>query len=160
MLVRLKSCKLTATLWLEMNFDKWDQRWADMAGLVSTWSKDPSTKVGAVIASGKKFISLGYNGPPAGVSDEAILRDRDTKLACTIHAEANAILSSELPVNGCTIYVTHYPCSGCAAMIVQKGIKRVVLTKPMDEGFVERWKASMEYTKCMFEDAGVSVVYK
>lgn len=139
---------------------KWDKRWSEMAELVSTWSKDPSTKVGAVIAKGNKFISLGYNGAPSGVDDSRVLLDRDTKLACTIHAETNAVLSSDKKIKGCTIYVTQFPCSNCAAVLVQKGIKRVVVTKPMDPGFYERWKDSMEHSLNMFIEAGIIFEYE
>ena len=73
----------------------WDRRFLEMAALVSTWSKDPSTKVGAVITRGKFVVSLGFNGHPAGVEDsDARLHDREMKYRTIIHAELNAILSA------------------------------------------------------------------
>ena len=48
--------------------NKWETRFLEMARLVSGWSKDPSTKVGAVIVRPDKTIaSVGYNGIAIGV---------------------------------------------------------------------------------------------
>ena len=67
---------------------RWDLRFIEMASLVASWSKDPSTKVGAVITNDKNHVvSLGFNGFPRGVEDRLNV-NRETKLARTIHAEA------------------------------------------------------------------------
>ena len=50
---------------------KWDERFMEMARLVSSWSKDPSSQVGAVIARGKFVVSVGFNGLPQGIADTA-----------------------------------------------------------------------------------------
>ena len=101
----------------------WDARFLQMAALVATWSKDPSTKVGAVITRGKFVISLGFNGHPSGIDDSAArLHDREQKYRTIIHAEMNAILSARQPLDGCTLYVVPFmPCSNCGAVIVQAG---------------------------------------
>ena len=53
-----------------MNGKKWDKRFLELAKLVGSWSKDPSTKVGAVIVDcNNRIISVGYNGFPKGVKD-------------------------------------------------------------------------------------------
>jgi dCMP deaminase len=52
------------------DLSKWDRRWLELAQHVSSWSKDPSTKVGSVIAQGKQLVSLGYNGFPASCEDK------------------------------------------------------------------------------------------
>ena len=59
----------------------WDTRFLDLAEHISKWSKDPSTKVGAVIVdSYRRIVSTGYNGFPQGVMDSYDrLTDRDTK---------------------------------------------------------------------------------
>ncbi len=107
---------------------KWDYRWLGLAKHVSEWSKDPSTKVGAVIANGKKLISLGYNGFPSSCPDhEEWYLDRELKYKLVTHAELNAIVNSYLPVNGATIYT--YPlavCSHCATLLCSHGIAKVV----------------------------------
>ena len=60
---------------------KWAQRFFQMAELVGSWSKDPSTQVGAVITQGNRVVSLGFNGYPHGVSDRADTDDREMKYA-------------------------------------------------------------------------------
>jgi dCMP deaminase len=135
---------------------KWTKRFIDMAELVGSWSKDPSTRVGAVIVDNKqRIVSTGFNGFPRGVQDRVDV-GRETKLARTIHAEANAILFAGRQLDGCTIFVTQPPCSNCAALIIQAGIKRVVTAKP-DDAFMERWNASIMESWQMFREAGIEV---
>ena len=138
--------------------EKWDKRFLGMAQLVSIWSKDPSTKVGAVITDGaKKIISLGYNGLPQWVEDKKeILSNREEKYKYIIHAEVNAILQANKSdfVAG-TIYT--YPfltCPQCAAMIIQAGIMRVVSYKCVDE----RWIPRIEDSKKLLQMAGVEIM--
>jgi dCMP deaminase len=136
----------------------WDARFLEMAILVSKWSKDPSTKVGAVITRGKFVVSLGFNGHPAGVADSADrLEIRENKYRTIIHAEINAILSAGKPLQGCTLYVWPFmPCSQCASIIIQSGIRRVV-TVPSDS---ERWAESFQCTEQLFREAGVELVMR
>lgn len=136
---------------------RWDLRFIEMAALVASWSKDPSTKVGAVITNDKNHvISLGFNGFPRGVEDRLDV-SRETKLARTIHAEPNAILHAKQDLAGCSIYVTRPPCSNCAALIIQSGISRVVYEAP-DPAFLVRWKDSISESIQMFEEARITVV--
>lgn len=137
-----------------MTVSKWDQRFTDVARLVSTWSKDPSTQVGAVIVDAKKrVISVGFNGYPRGVDDTYDTRER--KLLRTIHAEANALMFARRSVEGCTIYVTHHPCANCAAKLIQSGITRVVIGQDIND----RWADHVAEAKMMFEESGVEVVH-
>lgn len=127
-----------------------------MAKLVSTWSKDPSTKVGAVIVdSDNTVISVGFNGLPRRIQDtEQRLTNRDVKLKIIIHAEINAIITAKRPLNGTTIYT--YPfmsCSQCAGMIIQSGICRHISYKTNNE----RWKDSFDLALEMFDEARVIV---
>lgn len=106
----------------------WVDRYLNMAQLVAGWSKDPSTKVGAVIVSQRnRVLSVGYNGFPPGIADDGRLDDKATKLPLILHAELNAILNSGRDLTGATIYTTHAPCSQCAAAIIQSGIDAVVM---------------------------------
>ena len=136
---------------------KWDTRMLQLAALTATWSKDPRTKVGAVIAdSAHRIVSQGYNGLPRGVSDDpAVLANRDEKLRRTIHAEMNAVLFAGRPLTGCTIYVTHPPCARCAAVLIQAGIRRVVTT---DRALGAHWAAELASSERMLREAGVQVV--
>jgi len=133
--------------------NKWDERFLKLAREVSTWSKDPSTKVGAVIAEeNHRIVSLGFNGFPQGVDDDDRLNDRVLKYAITVHAEANAILFAKQPLKGCTLYCWPLPsCSDCAGLIIQSGIGRVVA--PVTDK--EKWKKSGELSLALFKEAGV-----
>ena len=101
---------------------KWDIRFLDMAQLVSTWSKDPSTKVGAVIVDpNNRVVSVGYNGFAKGVSDDNRLDNRETKYKMIVHAECNALIFAQRPLTECAIYTYPFmPCPKCASMIIQK----------------------------------------
>jgi len=136
------------------------QEWAvAMAAHVSKLSKDPSTKVGAVIFDEKRrIISAGYNGFARGVRDDPKrLHDRETKLKLTLHAEKNAILFATAPLDGCTMAVTHPCCAQCAAQSIQAGIKHVVWPRPSKD-FMSRWADDYAYTLAQFAEAGVEVV--
>lgn len=133
--------------------------WAiDMARHVSKLSKDPSTKVGAIIFDEKRrIVSAGYNGFARGVNDDpARLENRDIKYRLVLHAEANAIMFATAPLEGCTLVVTHPCCAQCTALVVQSGIKHVVWPKPTRD-FVSRWSNEMELARTQFEEAGVEV---
>jgi dCMP deaminase len=134
---------------------KWDQRFLELAKLVSTWSKDPSTKVGAVITDDRRIISVGYNGFPEGVLDSSErYSNREIKYKYMVHAERNALLFANTSLKNTTLYTYPFmPCSECAGMIIQSGIKRVVTLINTNE----RWKESFEITKNMFDEAGVSL---
>ncbi len=136
--------------------EKWDKRFLDLAALVAGWSKDPSTKVGAVIADPLcRVVSVGYNGLPHGMRDEpGILEDRDLRLECTVHAEKNAILFAGCRLVGYTLYVFPVPpCGPCAAMIRQAGIRRVVVPRLDNHEFQARWQKSLEGAQKVFADA-------
>lgn len=140
---------------------KWHTRFIGLAVHVAGWSKDPSTKVGAVIVDDeRRVVSLGYNGLPRGVHDSsAVLNNKELKLQIVKHAEENAILNSLLRPAGCTIYVTHHPCASCAGSIIQSGITRVVFpTVPLDNTFTQRWQESISLAQKILEEAGVEVL--
>lgn len=144
------------------NFDKnrsekWDRRFLDLAEHISSWSLDPSTKVGAVIVDqNRRIVSVGYNGLPQGVSDsEERLNNREFKYATTVHGEMNAILFAGRSVKDCTLYTFPFmPCSRCCSMVIQSGIKRVV--SPFNDN--ERWKESFKIAEELFKEACVELV--
>ncbi len=138
--------------------DKWDKRFIDLAKLVGSWSKDPSTQVGAVIVDDKKrIISVGYNGFPRGVEDsEKRLVDREQKYDIIVHAEMNALAFARGSVEGCTLYTWPFqPCSTCAGFIIQSGINRVVTVKHS----AERWNSNFDLSKELFLESGISLEY-
>lgn len=132
---------------------KWDIRFLDLAKLVSTWSKDPSTKIGAVITdSDNKIISLGYNGFPKKLADDDRLNNRETKYKMIIHGEMNAILSANRSLEGCTLYTYPFmPCPRCASMVIQTGINRIVSYKNINE----RWAEEFELSLSLFKEANI-----
>ena len=138
-----------------MNSTNWDNRFLDMAKLVSTWSKDPSTRVGAVIVDpSNRLVSVGYNGFPKGVTDNERLLDRDKKYDIIVHAEVNAILFSNRTLKGCTMYTWPFqPCPRCAGLIIQSGIRRVVSITNANP----RWVENFTTAKQLLLEASVSL---
>ena len=135
---------------------KWAVRFVQMAELVGSWSKDPSTQVGAVITEGNRIVSVGFNGYPHGISDSADTDDREMKYLKTLHAEENAILFAKRDLADCDIWVTHFPCPNCAAKIIQTGISTVHCPE-QPEDFLSRWGDKIKVSQDMFEQAGVAV---
>lgn len=136
--------------------NKWDGRFLDMAKLVASWSKDPSTQTGAVIVDkARRVVSVGYNGFARGVDDDpARYANRDLKLKMVVHCERNAVLFAGRSVEGCTLYTWPFmSCAPCAAMMVQAGIRRVVA--PYSDN--ERWLEDFRLSSLMFREAGVDV---
>ena len=139
--------------------NKWDKRFLELAQQISTYSKDPSTQVSAVIVDDKnRIVSVGYNGFPRGVEDtEERYNDRDTKIKMIVHAEVNAILMAQKDLSNHTIYTFPFmPCSTCAGIIIQSGIKRCISIPVTGERY-ERWKDAFALTETMFEEAGVQL---
>jgi dCMP deaminase len=137
----------------------WDHYFMEIARTVALRSKDPATRVGAVIVEPVTHAvkATGYNGMPAGMIETPELWERPTKYKFICHAEANAIhfaARNGAPVSGCTLYVTGlFPCSNCAKAIVQSGIKRVVV--PRDH-LNERWLEEIAIAKRILIETGVA----
>jgi dCMP deaminase len=110
----------------------WDECFMRIAYVISERSKDPSTKVGAVIVDEKNVVvGLGYNGFPRGIDNNSLPWERegsleDTKYAYICHAEENAIYNSNNKTDGCRMYTVLFPCNECVKTIIQNGIKEVV----------------------------------
>jgi dCMP deaminase len=135
--------------------NKWDYRFLDLAEFISSWSKDPSTKVGAVITDeNNRIISVGYNGFPQDIIDDSRLQERETKYKIIVHGEMNAILFANRSLKSCTLYTYPFmPCPRCSSIIIQTGIRRVVSYNNMPE----RWKDEFELSKTLFKEANVEV---
>ena len=136
---------------------KWDQRFLQLAGHVSEWSKDPSTRCGAVIVRPDKTIaSLGFNGFPRHIADDHKLHERPLKYQRIIHAEMNALLFLREQVIGYTMYVWPMtPCNRCAAHIIQAGITRIV-TLPLKKE-LDHWLDPVQISTDMFYEAGINI---
>ncbi len=136
--------------------DKWDKRFMDMAKLVSTWSKDPHCKVGAVVVShDKRQTAFGYNGLPRNIEDTIeILRDRNRKNKLIVHAELNALLNASFDTKGCKMYVTKFPCCNCAQAIIQAGICSVVSP---DIDMLSSWRVNQIDAMYLLQEAHVEI---
>ena len=140
-----------------MNMTKWDRRYMEMAELVASWSKDPSTRVGAVIVSpDNHVVSVGFNGFPRGIEDNDRLNQRGTKYMNIVHAEMNALIHADRSVDGCILYTYPFqPCSQCAACIIQSGIKKIV-TKRLSK-VQPKWYNDFSNARQMFDEANVEL---
>jgi dCMP deaminase len=138
-----------------MKLTNWDKRFLELAKLVSSWSKDPSTKVGAVIVDDQNIIvSVGFNGFPKGIQDDDRLNHRDSKYQIIVHAENNALMFAKRPLNDCTIYTYPFmPCPRCAGMIIQSGIKRIVTYENTISR--HRWDIDFAISRELFHEAKI-----
>lgn len=115
------------------NYINWDEYFMGVAVLSAMRSKDPNTQVGACIVNQKKrIVGIGYNGFPYGCDDDTFPWDNkaegflNNKYPYVVHAEPNAILNATCSLEGCTLYVTLFPCNECAKLVIQSGIKKIV----------------------------------
>lgn len=142
--------------------DKWSKRYLRLAKEISTWSKDPSTQVGAVVVGQYgQILSQGYNGFPRGVSDaQELLDNREFKYRLIIHAEMNCIYNASLSgisLAGSSIYVYGLPiCHECAKGVIQSGIKKVFCAYSPD--LRDKWGQSWGYSLNMFVETGIEVM--
>lgn len=143
---------------------KWHRRFLDVCRLISTWSKDPSTKTGCtVVDADGNIVSTGYNGFARGVFDgPGRYALREVKYRFVVHCDTNAMYSAArrgVSLQGCTMYLTGPPCCECVKGIIQVGIVRVVW--PEDNAFEKdaatqaRWRDSIFAADTMAKEAGV-----
>lgn len=149
--------------YFEPKYDlKWVERWFERAKQVSAWSKDPSTKIGAVFVNEEKHreLSAGYNGFPRGIKDDNRLNDRELKYKMIVHAEMNAIFSAVnngVSLEGSSLFVWGLPiCSECAKGVMQIGAKKVYVKEEFVS--VERWRESWELSQNLFKEANIKVI--
>ncbi|MDR0696784.1 MAG: dCMP deaminase family protein [Christensenellaceae bacterium] len=144
--------------------DKWDIRFMQLAELVGTWSScyKSDRQVGAVIVRDKRILTTGYNGAPSGLlsckEKEECLRTQlgiksgtRHEICYAVHAEQNAIIQAArtgISVQNAILYCTHQPCSICAKIIINSGIRRVIYKHGYPDDFSCK----------MFEEAQVEIV--
>ena len=149
----------TESFMKRQDYLKWDEYFMGIALLSAQRSKDPSTCVGCCIVSkDNKILSVGYNGMPAGCSDDEFPWDRegsplDTKYLYVCHAELNAILNyTGSDIKGAKVYTTLFPCNECTKALIQSGISEVIY-------YSDKYAAtdSTIAAKRMFKSAGVTL---
>jgi dCMP deaminase len=140
----------------------WDQFFVLMAQTASKKSKDPSTKVGAVVVDDDNIVrATGFNGFPRGVADLARDYDnREVKYKKVLHAEENALLAAArvgVALKGCRLFCSMHPCYQCAKRIIQCGIVAVRYPMPNQDSFAayQRWSEDMKESALLMHEAGV-----
>lgn len=144
--------------------NKWDDRFMDLAFEIGKWSScyKENRHVGAVIVKDKHILATGYNGAPTRVFScvergycmrvrEGIPSGTQLEKCYGVHAEQNAIVQAAkmgTSIDGADLYCTHKPCSICAKMIINVGIKRVVYKIDYPDEFAMR----------LFDEADVELV--
>lgn len=139
--------------------NKWDVRFLELAKYVAQWSKDPSTKTGAVIVDkDKSVVSVGFNGFARGVLDGVDrYNNRDLKYKLIVHSECNAILYAKGNTTDTTLYTWPFmPCSRCAGLVIQSGITHCV-APPLPNELIDRWKSDTDIAAMQFAEAGVEL---
>lgn len=147
-----------------MSFDKlrrlkWHSRYLELAQQIASWSKDPSSKIGAIAVGSKgQVLAQGYNGFPRGIEDnESRFENKELKYKYVVHAEMNLIYNASyngVSLDGSTVYVTGLPvCSECAKGLIQVGVQQVIM--PTQEDTPDKWVESFKLSKELFEEAGV-----
>lgn len=139
----------------------WDEYFLRHVYLAASKSKDPRTKIGAILVKNGIIISEGYNGFARGVSDlEERYLDRKTKWNYVVHGECNSILNAArngISTINSILYTNGIPCKECGKTIIQAGIVEVIIHKQWPEILSEDWKESVGITKIMFQEAGLKI---
>lgn len=139
----------------------WHQYFMGIARLVATRATCTRRKVGAILVKDRRILCSGYNGAPTGVDHcdvTGCLREQlnvpsgqKHELCRGVHAEQNAIVQAAyhgIAAKDSTLYCTHKPCSICAKMLINAGIKEIY--------FVEGYDDPMSET--MLAQAGIALI--
>ena len=144
-----------------MERPSWNEYFMGIAELTSQRSTCLRRQVGAVIVQDKHLVASGYNGAPRGLphcAELGCLREElgvpsgeRHELCRALHAEQNAIIqaaTSGMSIEGSTIYITHQPCYICAKMIINAGIRKIIVK----EGYPD------EMAVKILDEAGLKIV--
>lgn len=138
----------------------WDEYFLEMAGLVSKRATCLRRRVGAVLVKDKRILATGYNGAPSGMRhclEVGCLREKLNipsgqrhELCAGLHAEQNALIQAALhgiSAKGSMLYATNQPCVICAKMLINAGIKEIIIL----DGYPD--KMAMDFLK----EAGIRI---
>ncbi|HMA76211.1 MAG TPA: cytidine/deoxycytidylate deaminase family protein [Candidatus Krumholzibacteriaceae bacterium] len=145
-----------------MSRPTWDEYFMKITRLVAERSTCLRRQVGAIIVIKKRIISTGYNGAPKGLEhclDIGCLRVKmeipsgeRQELCRGVHAEQNAIIQAAgggIDMEGSTMYCTDSPCATCSKMIINAGIRKLVLGRKYPDRLGEQ----------LINAAGIETVY-
>jgi dCMP deaminase len=140
----------------------WDHYFMQIAKVVASRSTCLRRHVGALLVIDKRILSTGYNGAPTGLkhcAEVGCLREKlkvpsgeRHELCRGLHAEQNAIIQAAIhgvAIKGATLYCTHYPCSVCAKMLINAGIKKIFLAENYPD----------KLAKEIFKEAGIDISF-
>lgn len=138
----------------------WDHYFMEMAEVVARRSTCLRRQVGAVLVKDRRVLASGYNGAPSGMAhcqETGCLRQQlgipsgqQHEMCRGLHAEQNAIIQAALhgtSINGSLLYVTHQPCVICAKMMINAGVKNVVIKGAYPDALAEQ----------MLQEAGITL---
>lgn len=129
--------------------------------LAAERSKDPRTKIGAVLVKDKNIIGTGYNGFARKVSDSPErYADRELKYKFVVHAEANSVLTCArlgISTMGSILYTNGTPCNECMKSIIQGGIVEVVIHKQWPEMDSDKWREATKISNVMLAETGITI---
>tara|TARA_B110000495_G_scaffold192764_1_gene197273 strand:- start:989 stop:1408 length:420 start_codon:yes stop_codon:yes gene_type:complete len=104
----------------------WDEYFSEIVQVTAKRSPCERLKVGCILVKENRIISQGYNGYLSGCPHQSIIRENHEQ--ATLHAEQNALMDCAkrgVSCNGCTAYITHYPCIICCRLLLAGGISRI-----------------------------------
>jgi dCMP deaminase len=139
----------------------WTRRHFELALHVAGWSKDPDTRVGAVlIGIDPRDIAVAYNGFPKGIADTSgRLNDRTFKRKLAQHAERNALDNARFSCEGATLATTMFPCIECAKSMINKGVGRLITPRPPKPLAGPSWRDDCQLALQLLEEKGVEVFW-
>lgn len=139
--------------------DKWDLRFLGMADYVSSFSKDPSTKVGSILVRDNIVLGMGFNGFPRGMEDKPeYYENREEKYSRIVHGEINALIfSNEKPLFSTLYNWPFLPCDRCAIQLIQAGVTKFVAPEPTADQ-ASRWESMFVKTRQYAKECGVIVM--
>lgn len=139
-----------------------DTRFMRLAREIASWSKDPSSQLGAVAISEDNFIVLaqGYNGFPRGIEDDHRLYIRALKYPMVVHAEMNMIFNAArngTSLENSSVYIYGLPCcSECVKGLIQSNVKRVIMCDVKND---PRWNESFKTSAILLREANIDYFF-
>lgn len=141
----------------EISFDEYFMR---MVYLVASKSKDPSSKIGAILVKNGNVVSSGFNGLPQKVIDfSSRYLNKEIKYQMVAHAECNSIYYAArhgISTAGASLYTNGLVCCECSKAVIQAGITRIIYHEQF-AGMNDKWIKSVEFSKIMLDEAGVKI---
>lgn len=143
---------------------EWMNYFMRIALEVSTKSKDPKHKVGAIAVEpvSRRILATGYNGFPGGVKETPERWERPTKYDFIVHAEKNIVATAAkfgISLNGCDLFVTLHPCVDCASFVATAGIKRIMyLDDGTDLRQTQEWHTHLDNAKAILKESGIRLI--